>query len=288
MNPLTNPLSIDPQTHEQIAQALAEDHAEQDVSTLWTIPPELQATALLYSRQEGIFCGGPLFAETYRIFDPTIFTEMFVNEGDRLIPEQKVGLVRGKARTILSSERVSLNLVGRFSGIATLTNRFVQAVQGTRAKICDTRKTMPLWRKWDKYAVRMGGGVNHRTDLEEMVLLKDNHLSLAGGAAIALRLVKQQNLTGIPIEIEVDNLEQLRELLAEGVERILLDNMTLAQMQEAVHMTAGKALLEASGGVRIETVRSIAETGVDFISIGALTHSVPAFDFSLEIHRSNC
>ncbi len=284
LNPfLSGETMIDDSTRALIQAALEEDHAWRDVSTLWTVPESTRATAQLLSRQAGILCGGTLFVETFRIFDPLIQVGLECADGAKLSIGQLVARITGPARSILSAERVALNLIGRFSGIATLTHQYVEAVKGTRAKICDTRKTAPLWRWWDKYAVRMGGGTNHRSNLEEMVLLKDNHVALAGGAAQALRLVKQQNLPGLPVEVEVDNLQQLTELLEEEVDRVLLDNMTLEEMIQAVCMFSGKAELEASGGIRLETVRAIAETGVDFISIGSLTHSVPAFDFTLEI-----
>jgi nicotinate-nucleotide pyrophosphorylase (carboxylating) len=274
---------LDPETIARIALALEEDHAHRDLSTLWTVPADADAEGALYARQGGLFCGGGLFVETFRQLHPRIEIVLLAPDGSRLVQDQVAARFRGSARGILSAERVALNLVGRFSGIATLTARFVEAIRGTSAVVCDTRKTLPLWRQWDKYAVRVGGGTNHRSNLEEMVLLKDNHLALAGGPIPALRSVKAQNKKAIPVEVEVDTLEQLRELLDEGVERVLLDNMTLAQMREAVAMAGGRAKLEASGGVRLETIREIAETGVDFISVGALTHSPPAFDFSLEI-----
>lgn len=274
---------IDETTRAQIRAALEEDHAWRDVSTLWTVPESARAIATLLARQAGVLCGASLFAETFRIFDSQVQVNLECGEGSGLAVGQVVARITGPARSILSSERVALNLIGRCSGIATLTRRYVDAVKGTSARICDTRKTNPLWRRWDKYAVRTGGGTNHRTNLEEMVLLKDNHVAMAGGAAQALRLVKQQNLSGVPVEVEVDHLFQLAELLEEGVDRVLLDNMTLEEMAQAVQMGAGKVELEASGGVCLETVRAIAETGVDFISIGNLTHSVTAFDFSLEI-----
>lgn len=276
-------MSLDPQTSQLIRLALEEDHAFQDVSTLWTIPEAQRAKALLIPRAEGVLCGGPLFAEAFRLLDPSLVVNVFIEDGGTLAPNVPVAEVVGAARGILSAERVALNLVGRFSGIATLTRRYVEAVAGTGARICDTRKTTPLWRGWEKIAVRMGGGTNHRANLEEMVLLKDNHVALAGGAGKSLLAVKERNARGIPVEIEVDTLEQLREALEIGVERVLLDNMSVEQLRKAVGMTAGRAILEASGGVTLETVRAIAETGVDLISIGALTHSAPAFDFSLEV-----
>lgn len=278
---------IDADTQRLIALALEEDHARNDLSTLWTIPECTQAVALLLPRKDGVFCGGPLFVEAFLQLDAAIRIDLLAPEGNRLVPDTPAARVQGSARAILSAERVALNLVGRFSGIATLTSRYVEAVRGTKAVILDTRKTMPLWRKWDKVAVRTGGGRNHRANLEEMVLLKDNHLSLAGGAAAALRAVKENNRTGIEIEVEADTLDQLEELLVEGVDRVLLDNMSLDQLRSAVTLARGRVELEASGGISLETIREVAETGVDYISVGALTHSPPAFDFSLEISPSD-
>jgi nicotinate-nucleotide pyrophosphorylase (carboxylating) len=284
---MSGALTVDADTQRLVALALDEDHARNDLSTLWTIPEGAQAVALLLPRSYGVFCGCPLFAEAFHQLDPAIRIDLLASEGTRLDPDTPAARVRGSARAILSAERVALNLVGRFSGIATLTSRYVEAVKGTKTVILDTRKTMPLWRKWDKYAVRAGGGQNHRANLEEMVLLKDNHLSLAGGAAAALRAVKGCNRAGIEIEVEVDTLDQLEELLAEGVDRVLLDNMSLDQLRSAVTLARGRARLEASGGITLETIREVAETGVDYISVGALTHSPPAFDFSLEISPSD-
>lgn len=274
---------IDTDTLALIHQALEEDHAWQDVSTQWTVPPDQTATAILITREHGIFCGGPLFAATFQVFDPGLTVELHAEEGQPLAPGLTVARIQGKAAGILAAERVALNLIGHFSGIASMTARFVEEIRGTGAAICDTRKTGPLWRKWEKYAVCTGGGSNHRHNLEEMVLLKDNHIALAGGPVPALKSVKEKNLMRIPVEIEVETLEQLSQVLDEGVERVLLDNMSLEQMCEAVRITDKRALLEASGGVRLGTVRKIAETGVDLISVGALTHSVKAFDFTLEM-----
>ena len=286
ISPPFSGLQIDEPTRALIRAALEEDHAWGDVSTLWTVPESARVCATLLARQKGVLCGSLLFIEAFRIFDRHLQTDLLKRDGDTLISGEVVARITGSARSILSSERVALNLIGRFSGIATLTRQYVEAVKGTRARICDTRKTAPLWRAWDKYAVRTGGGTNHRSNLEEMVLLKDNHVSIAGGAAQALRLVKQKNLQGVPVEVEVDHLQQLAELLEEGVDRVLLDNMTLEEMLQAVRMVSGKAELEASGGIRLEAVRAIAETGVDFISIGSLTHSVSVFDFTLEIETN--
>jgi len=276
-------MEIDNKTKGLIKQALEEDHASSDLSTLWTIPEDAQAEARLLARQEGIFCGGPLFAEVFKTFDAAINFDLLVDEGSAIEPDQQVARLSGPARSILSAERTALNLIGRLSGIATQTAHYVERVHGTKARVCDTRKTTPLWRRWEKYAVRMGGGTNHRDNLEDMILLKDNHASLAGGPAKALRSAKEKNTKGVEIEVEVDTADQLQRVLEEGVDRVLLDNMSIDKLREAVAINAGRAKLEASGGVTLDTVREIAETGVDYISVGALTHSVKSFDFSLEV-----
>ena len=274
---------LDPETLDLIDRALEEDGTGNDVSTLWTVPESRYGEATLYARQEGILCGIALFAGTFQRLDPEVSVKEHLEDGARLHSDQVIAVLTGKARSLLSAERVALNLIGRFSGIATLTAEYADALSGTKTKVCDTRKTFPLWRKWEKYAVRMGGGTNHRFNLEDMALLKDNHIALAGGAAQALRAAKEANRNGLEIEIEVDTLEQLEEVLEEGASRILLDNMSLEKMRRAVAINRGRAVLEASGGVVLERIREIAETGVDLISVGALTHSVKSFDFSLEI-----
>ena len=285
MNAAPLPERLDAETLDLIERALQEDGAGQDVTSLLVVPEDAQTEGTLYARAAGILCGSPLFAETFKRLDPSLEVRFEGKEGAALEPDQVVARVLGKARAILSAERVALNLLGRLSGIATETARYVEAVSGTRAKICDTRKTAPLWRRWDKYAVRVGGGTNHRFNLEDMILIKDNHIALAGGVIPALRAAKTAS-GGLPIEIEVETLEQLEEVLSEGVDRVMLDNMPLDKLREAVRINAGRALLEASGGVRLENVRAIAETGVSLMSIGALTHSVRWFDFSVEVGKS--
>ena len=200
-----------------------------------------------------------------------------------MVAGETVLAVSGPARALLSGERVALNFIQRLSGVATLTARYVDAVRGTRARILDTRKTTPGWRELEKAAVRAGGGTNHRMDLASAVLIKDNHLRAAGGdVARAIALVRAAQLAGAEVEIEADNIEQVRQALDAGAERILLDNMPVELMRECVALVAGRARLEASGGVTLTTVRAIAETGVDDISVGALTHSAPALDLGLD------
>jgi len=274
---------INPATLELIDRALEEDGARNDVSTLWTVPEDTMGRAVLYSRQEGILCGTELFSAVFERFDPATSVRFAVRDGESIRPDQAVGHLEGPARSLLSAERVALNFLGRLSGIATAAAEYTLAVRGTKAVVCDTRKTTPLLRSWEKYAVLTGGGTNHRFNLSDQVLLKDNHIRIAGGIANVLRAAKKANQAKLEIEIEVDTLEQLEQALDEGVDRILLDNMSPETLRRAVAITAGRAILEASGGVVLENIRSIAETGVDLISVGALTHSVKCFDFSLEM-----
>jgi nicotinate-nucleotide pyrophosphorylase (carboxylating) len=206
-----------------------------------------------------------------------------VADGDWVEARQKFGTVRGPGRALLTGERVALNFMQRMSGIATMTRRFVDAVAGTNAVILDTRKTAPGLRVLDKWAVRLGGGQNHRIGLYDMAMIKDNHIAAVGGIAEAVRRVRAGDARGRPIEVEVTTLDQLREALAQPIDRILLDNMSLPQMREAVQIAAGRIPLEASGNVNLDTVAAIAATGVDYISSGALTHSVRALDISLDI-----
>jgi nicotinate-nucleotide pyrophosphorylase (carboxylating) len=276
---------LDDQTLHLIDLALREDGADRDVSTLWTVPENGAAQATLLARQSGVLCGMDLFAAVFHRLDPKIQINFHVKDGASLSANQTVAEFSGKARPILTGERLALNLIGRLSGIASETARYVEAIKGTPAKICDTRKTTPLWRKWEKYAVVCGGGVNHRMGLSDMALLKDNHLTLAGGAAKAWNAAREANTENLEIEIEVETLDQLQEALDHGAKRILLDNMSPETLIEAVEINRNRAVLEASGGVQLENVRAIAQTGVDLISVGALTHSVKCFDFSLEIFQ---
>ncbi len=264
-------------------QALAEDVGDGDRTTLWTVPPEARGRGRILARARGVICGLPVAAEVFRRVEPRLAFRPRVEEGAEVAPGQTVAEVEGPLSGILTGERVALNFLQRLSGIATLTRRFVEAVSGTKAVILDTRKTTPGWRLLEKYAVRVGGGQNHRMGLYDMVLIKENHIAAAGSLRAAVERVRARNREGLPVEVEVRTLEELEEALALGVRRILLDNMDLETLQEAVERTGGRARLEASGGVTLETVRAVAETGVDFISVGALTHSAPALDLSLLI-----
>jgi nicotinate-nucleotide pyrophosphorylase (carboxylating) len=267
-----------------IGRALAEDLGSGDVTTEAIVPGDLEAVADVVVKTAGVVCGISELAACIRRLDPAADTELLVDEGSAVTsPPQVVARIRGQARAILSAERTGLNLVQRMSGIATATRAYVRAVAGTGVEILDTRKTAPGLRALDKRAVECGGGRNHRMGLDDAILIKDNHVAIAGGIAPAVEAARTAN-PGRALEVEVDDLDQLDEAVAAGADCILLDNMHPDRLREAVARTGGRARLEASGGITLETVRAVAETGVDAISIGALTHSVTALDVSLEVH----
>jgi nicotinate-nucleotide pyrophosphorylase (carboxylating) len=268
-----------------VRQALDEDLGEAgDVTTRATIPAAQHIHAAITAKQPGVVCGLQLVAEVYRQIDPSVQVMPCANDGDFVKVGTVVCEVVGQGRAVLAGERVALNFLQRLSGIATLTAQFVRAVEGTNAVILDTRKTTPGWRALEKYAVRMGGGSNHRMGLYDMVLIKDNHIDAAGGITAAVSAVRADaDARELPIEVEVKDYEELREALACGVDRILLDNMSVEQMRAAVQIAGGRAPLEASGNMSLERVRAVAETGVHFISVGALTHSAPALDLSMRL-----
>ena len=261
--------------------ALAEDIGAGDVTTDATIPADAVGVADLLVKEAGVVCGVRVAETTFRALDPDIRFEAIASDGDFVEPPAVVARISGSERAILTGERVALNFLGRLSGIATLTRRYVDALEGTGTTVLDTRKTTPGLRELEKYAVACGGGRNHRFGLDDAVLVKDNHLRAAGSVSAAVELVRAA--TALPIEVECDTLDQVAEALAVGVDAILLDNMSLDQLREAVDLTRGRARLEASGGVTLDTIRAIAETGVDEISVGALTHSARSLDVSLEL-----
>lgn len=265
-----------------IKLALREDIGAGDVTTIPIVPASARALAQLVAKQHGIVAGLDVAAAVFRELDSGIRVTTHVDEGARVTAATALAEVSGPARAILTAERTALNFLGRMSGIATLTRRYVDAVAGTKARILDTRKTAPGLRAFDKIAVERGGGANHRIGLYDMILIKDNHVDFAGSLAEAVRRVRASG-TSLEIEGEARTLDEVREALQAGVDRILLDNMDLEALREAVRLVAGRARLEASGGVTLDTVRAIAETGVDDISIGALTHSAKVFDVSLEL-----
>jgi nicotinate-nucleotide pyrophosphorylase (carboxylating) len=264
-----------------VEAALAEDVGQGDVTTSATVDEGAVGTAELVTRGPGVVSGLAAAEAVFRALDPAIEFERLVEDGERLASPASVARVSGSLRAILTGERTALNLLGRLSGIATLTRRYVDAVAGTGVAILDTRKTTPGLRALEKHAVACGGGRNHRFGLDDGVLVKDNHLRAAGSVREAVERLR--TATDLPIEVECDTLAQVEEALAAGADAILLDNMSLADLRAAVALAGGSVRLEASGGVTLETVRAIAETGVDEISIGALTHSAPALDVSLEL-----
>jgi nicotinate-nucleotide pyrophosphorylase (carboxylating) len=267
-----------------VRQALAEDLGRAgDITTQATIPDNATATATLVARTAGVICGLDIARAAFRQIDPTIGFESWETDGAWVEKGAALARIDGSARAILSAERVALNYLGRLSGVASLTAQYVERVAHTKARICDTRKTTPLLRAFEKYAVRCGGGANHRFGLDDAVLIKDNHIAVAGGVVPALRAAKRYAGHLVKIEIEVDTLDQLREVLAEGADVVLLDNMPPPILREAVTLVKGAMICEASGGVSLETVGVIAETGVDLISVGALTHSAPVLDVALDI-----
>jgi nicotinate-nucleotide pyrophosphorylase (carboxylating) len=268
---------------EVIERAVAEDLGAGDVTTDAIVPEALTATADVVVKGRGVICGLAELAACVRLLDPDAETELLAAEGDLIeTPPATVARIHGRARAILSAERTALNLVQRMSGIATATRAYVDAVHGTGAEILDTRKTAPGLRGLDKRAVACGGGQNHRMGLNDAILIKDNHVAVAGGIEAAVAAARAAN-PGLAVEVEVDDLGQLDDALAARADTVLLDNMHPGLLREAVARTAGRARLEASGGITLDTVRAVADTGVDAISVGALTHSVRALDIALEV-----
>jgi nicotinate-nucleotide pyrophosphorylase (carboxylating) len=263
-----------------IAQALEEDIGQGDITSQLLIPADAMAELQFVARETMVACGGFIPQMVYSALGPDIVTEVLANEGNRLEKGDVIASAKGPARLLLTGERVTLNLMQRMCGIATLTSSYVAAAKG-KSVILDTRKTMPGLRVVDKYSVRVGGGQNHRMRLDDMVLIKDNHIELSGGVAKAV----QQARTGttLPIVVECDTLVQVAEAIKAKPDRILLDNMDIATLKEAVAMAGGAIALEASGGVSLEGVEAIADTGVGYISIGKLTHSAPAADIGADI-----
>jgi len=266
---------------ECIGRALDEDIFTGDVTTDSIVPADSRLSGKIVAKQSGVVAGLKVSKMVFQQLSADISLTANVSEGSFVEAGMVLARVTGSARALLTGERTALNLLGRMSGIATLTRQFVDAVAGTKAVILDTRKTAPGLRAVDKLAVRLGGGQNHRTGLFDMVLIKDNHIDFAGSITAAVERVRASG-TRLEIEVEARTLEDLREALSLGVERVLLDNMTIETMREAVAMNGGKAKLEASGNITLQNVRTVAETGVDFISVGALTHSAQVFDVSLK------
>ncbi|MFZ2098566.1 MAG: carboxylating nicotinate-nucleotide diphosphorylase [Anaerolineales bacterium] len=285
-----------PQVLNLLQMALAEDLTEKgdlaslgadltagDITSTATIDETTCLMAYIRAKEAGVVAGLPVARAVFSLVDPEIFFEPMLHDGEIVQAGTMLVELSGRGRALLAGERTALNFLGRLSGIASLTHQLVEAVKGTSAVILDTRKTAPGWRLLDKYAVRCGGGQNHRTGLFDMLLIKDNHISGAGGISAAVERARERYGNKFGIEVEVKNLEELEEALGLGVERIMLDNMNLETMRIAVKTVDGRIPLEASGNVSLENVVQIAETGVDYISSGALTHSTPALDISMKI-----
>ena len=266
-----------------VAAALEEDDAKHDITTAATVLSDRRAGCRMVARQSGVIAGLVLAREAFCQVDDAVHIRSEVTDGTHVAPGDPLMFLSGHARCLLSAERVALNFVQRLSGIASLTARYVELVRGTKARILDTRKTTPGWRKLERYAVRAGGGMNHRFNLGSAVLIKDNHLAAVDGdIGIAVKRARAIAPKGTPVEVECETIGQVEAAVSAGADIIMLDNMSLAELSGSVKFVAGRAVTEASGGVNLQTVRPIAESGVDWISVGALTHSAPALDIALD------
>ncbi|MCX8073325.1 MAG: carboxylating nicotinate-nucleotide diphosphorylase [Candidatus Binatia bacterium] len=272
------------QLRDLMQRELADDWGSGDITSAVTIPPGRSARAEIRAKAHGVLAGVEAVAVAAELVG-TVRAELVIVDGARLEPGRVVAVLHGSARELLAIERVTLNVLQHLSGVATLTRRYVDAVAGTRARIVDTRKTLPGLRLLQKYAVRVGGGHNHRFGLSDGILIKNNHISAAGGVRAAVEAARRHGPHTLRVEVECRTLEEVDEALTAGAEAILLDNMDPAGLRRAVERIQGRALTEASGGVNLETVRAIAETGVDLISVGALTHSAPALDLHMILQR---
>lgn len=266
-----------------VKAALAEDVGSGDITTQLTVPAETRACGVIVCKQDAVVAGIPVVEAVFRAADPELDITITKCDGDRAHSGEQLACISGAARSLLTGERVALNFLQRMSGIATLTAAYVELVAGTKARIVDTRKTTPGLRELEKYAVTVGGGHNHRFGLSDGILIKDNHIAVAGGVVAAVKAAKAGAPHTLKIEVEVDTINQLDEAISAGADAVLLDNMSVETLREAVELAAGRVLLEASGGVSETNVRQIAETGVDLVSVGALTHSPKAVDISMEI-----
>lgn len=274
-------LTINESLREVLFAAIQEDKGPGDITTISTIPPNKIGTAKVIVKQTGILCGSQIFVEVFRQISERIRVKCWAKEGETLSVGRVVFTLEGPMGAILTGERVALNFLGILSGIATTTSEHVKAVRHTKARITDTRKTTPLLRRFEKYAVRVGGGANHRMGLYDMIVIKDNHVDSCGGIIKAVNAARKRWGKTFTIEVETRNLEEVKQAVKAGVDRIMLDNMDIDTMAAAVKYIGGRAETEASGGVNLNTVSFVAETGVDYISIGALTHSYKCLDFSL-------
>lgn len=272
-----------PSVSRLIALALEEDLGRGDVTTLATIPPDRSARGKITAKADLTIASLPLVGQILKVVDPVAGVRLLATEGSAVKRGAAVVELWGNAAALLTAERTILNFLQHLSGVATLTRRFVDAVAGTHCKIIDTRKTLPGFRLLDKYAVTQGGGANHRLGLDDGILIKDNHIAVCGGVGAAIRQARSRASALLRIEVECTTLAEVQEALDARADILLLDNMTTQQMGEAVRLVSGRALLEASGNMSLEWVREVAETGVDFISVGALTHSAPAVDLSMAV-----
>lgn len=278
MNDLTEKLIMD----RLIKEALEEDIGNEDVTTNAVMPEYKRGRVKLICKQDGVICGLNVFERAFKLLDEHTIIEIFVKDGDSVKKGQRIAMVSGDIRVLLSGERVALNFLQRMSGIATYTRSVVNLLDGCKTKLLDTRKTTPNMRVFEKYAVRCGGGNNHRYNLSDGVLLKDNHIGAAGGVKKAVEMARAYAPFVRKIEVEVENLDMCREALDAGADIIMLDNMSVEDMKKAVEMIGGRAVTECSGNITLENVTRIKETGVDFVSSGALTHSAPILDLSLK------
>lgn len=272
-----------PQVRDLVLRALQEDVGPGDITTDSIVPPDRQATGRIWAKADGVAAGLPILPIVFQQIDPAVQVDLMVQDGEAVTTGTTLAVVHGPARAILTGERVALNLVQRLSGIATRTARLVEQIRFYNCRIVDTRKTGPGLRLLEKYAVTAGGGLNHRFGLYDAVLIKDNHIAVAGGILEAVSAVRRKLGHTYKIEVEVETLEQVAQALESGVDIIMLDNMPPDMMKEAVRLIDGRSLVEASGGITEETLQDVAKTGVDYISVGALTHDVKALDISLDI-----
>lgn len=278
MNEITMLMNAD----DAILSALKEDITSEDITTNSVMPSFQMGEVELICKQDGIVAGLGVFKRVFELLDPKTQVEFYRNDGDTIKNGEKIGVIKGDIRVLLSGERTALNFLQRMSGIATYTRSVTELLKGSKTKLLDTRKTTPNMRIFEKYAVKVGGGCNHRFNLSDGILLKDNHIGAAGSVANAVRMAKEYAPFVRKIEVEVENLEMLKEALEAGADIIMLDNMSVEQMKEAVRLTAGKAETECSGNVTKENIAKLTDIGVDYISSGALTHSAPILDLSLK------
>lgn len=279
---MINGVTMKINTDEYILNALREDITSEDVTTNAVMPENRRGKADLICKQDGIICGLPVFVRTFELLDDTAVFEANVKEGAEVKKGDLIGVIYGDIKALLSGERTALNYLQRMSGIATLTNEMVSEIRDSKTKLLDTRKTTPNMRPFEKYAVKVGGGTNHRYNLSDGILIKDNHIGAAGSVTKAIEMCREYAPFVRKIEVEVENLEMLKEAIEAGADIIMLDNMDNETMKKAVEIVAGKAQTECSGNVTKERLKEIAEIGVDFVSSGALTHSAPIMDISLK------